>query len=164
MDKNYPFTGCGNLFKFIQGLAKIYSKYKILIIFDNDAEGIEKYEQCKKLDLPQGIKITKLPNLKEFNNFDTIGPTGFKKLNITGLAVSIECFLDLEYEVDRKPRIRWTNFKKKINKYQGALENKEIYAKLFKKINTGNENYNFSKLKVLADYMITKCIEMNELI
>lgn len=162
MDKNYPFTGSGNLFNFIQGLAKIYSKYKILIIFDNDAEGIEKYEQCKKLNLPQGIKITKLPNLKEFNNFDTIGPAGFKKLNINGLAVSIECYLDLGYEVDQKPRIRWTNFKKKINKYQGALENKEIYTKLFKKIKTGNENYNFSKLKVLADYIITKCIEMNE--
>ena len=165
MDKNYPFTGSGNLFNFIQGLAKIYSKYKILIIFDNDAEGIEKYEQGKELnlpqDLPQGIKITKLPNLKEFNNFDTIGPTGFKKLNINGLAVSIECFLDLEYEVDQKPRIRWANFKKKINKYQGSLENKEIYTKLFKKIKTGKENYNFSKLKVLIDYIITKCIEMN---
>jgi len=161
MDKNYPFTGSGNLFNFIQGLAKIYSKYKILIIFDNDAEGIEKYEQGKELNLPQGIKITKLPNLKEFNNFDTIGPTGFKKLNINGLAVSIECFLDLEYEVDQKPRIRWANFKKKINKYQGSLENKEIYTKLFKKIKTGKENYNFSKLKVLIDYIITKCIEMN---
>jgi len=161
MDKNYPFTGSGNLFNFIQGLAKIYSKYKILIIFDNDAEGIEKYEQCKELNLPQGIKITKLPNLKEFNNFDTIGPTGFKKLNINGLAVSIECFLDLEYEVDQKPRIRWANFKKKINKYQGSLENKEIYTKLFKKIKTGKENYNFSKLKILIDYIITKCIEMN---
>ena len=165
MDKNYPFTGSGNLFNFIQGLAKIYSKYKILIIFDNDAEGIEKYEQGKELnlpqDLPQGIKITKLPNLKEFNNFDTIGPTGFKKLNINGLAVSIECFLDLEYEVDQKPRIRWANFKKKINKYQGSLENKEIYTKLFKKIKTGKENYNFSKLKILIDYIITKCIEMN---
>lgn len=161
MDKNYPFTGSGNLFNFIQGLAKIYSKYKILIIFDNDAEGIEKYEQGKELNLPQGIKITKLPNLKEFNNFDTIGPTGFKKLNINGLAVSIECFLDLEYEVDQKPRIRWANFKKKINKYQGSLENKEIYTKLFKKIKTGKENYNFSKLKILIDYIITKCIEMN---
>lgn len=164
MDKNYPFTGSGNLFNLIQGLAKIYSKYKILIIFDNDAEGIEKYEQCKELDLPQGIKIAKLPNHKEFNNFDTIGPAGFKKSNINGLAVSIECFLDLEYEVDQKPRIRWTNFKKKINKYQGALENKEIYTKLFKKIKTRNKNYNFSKLKVLADYIITKCIEINGLI
>jgi hypothetical protein len=164
MDKNYPFTGSGNLFNFIQGLAKIYSKYKILIIFDNDAEGIEKYEQCKELNLPQGIKITKLTNLKEFNNFDTIGPTGFKKLNINGLAVSIECFLDLEYKINQKPRIRWTNFKKKSNKYQGALENKETYTKLFKKIKTGNENYNFSKLKVLTDYIISKCIEMNGLI
>ena len=164
MDKNYPFTGSGNLFNFIQGLAKIYSKHKILIIFDNDAEGTEKYEQCKKLNIPQDIKIMKLPNLKEFNNFDTIGPTGFKKSNINGLAVSIECFLDLKYGVDQKPRIRWTNFKKKINKYQGALENKEIYTKLFKKIKTGNENYNFSKLKILTDYIINKCIEMNELI
>jgi hypothetical protein len=67
----------------------------------------------------------------------------------------------LEYEVDQKPRIRWANFKKKINKYQGSLENKEIYTKLFKKIKTGKENYNFSKLKVLIDYIITKCIEMN---
>jgi len=162
MDKNYPFTGCGNLFNFVKGLSKIYSKYKILIIFDNDAEGIEKYEQCKKLSIPQDIKIMKLPNLKEFNNFDTIGPTGLNKSNTNGLAVSIECFLDLKYEVDQKPRIRWTNFKKKINKYQGALENKEIYTKIFKKIKTGNENYNFSKLKILTDYIITKCIEMNE--
>jgi len=67
-------------------------------------------------------------------------------------------------KVKQNPRIRWTNFKKNINKYQGALENKEIYTRLFKQIKTGNENYNFSKLKILTDYIITKCIEMNELI
>jgi hypothetical protein len=164
MDKNYPFTGSGNLFNFVLGLAKIYSKYKILVIFDNDAEGIEKYDQCKKVKLPRDIKITKLPNLKEFNNFDTIGPTGFKKTNINGLAASIECFLDLEYKTDNTPRIRWTNFKNKINRYQGSLENKELYTRLFKKVKTEKEDYNFSKLKILTEHLITECIEMNQIV
>lgn len=162
MEDNYPFTGSGNLYKFVQGLVKINPLNKILIIFDNDAEGIEKYDQCKKLKLPMNIKIIKLPSLADFNKFLTIGPSGSKKMNINESGVSIECFLDLDYVNYNKPAIRWTLYKSNLNRYQGSLENKEKYIKLFKKINKRNDTYNFSKLQKLLDYIITECINMND--
>jgi len=159
MEDNYPFTGTGNLYRFCQGLTSIRIQNKILIIFDNDAEGIEKYDKTIKLKIPENMTVMKLPVLEEFKNFETIGPSGEFIVNVNGKALSIECFLDISG--NNKPRIRWSNFNKEYQIYQGALENKDNYVKRFKKVKSSDDKYDFSKLKVLIEEIYKNCVEQS---
>jgi hypothetical protein len=158
MEESYPFSGTGNLYKFFQGLVSIKMQNKCLFIFDNDAEGIETFDKCTEIKGANNIRVTKLPDLDEFNNFLTVGPSGKHKVNVNGQAVAIECFLDLSYKNRKTPIIRWSSYKKSIELYQGSLEGKDHYIKQFKKVKAGEEGYDFSKLHLLIDHIVEQCI------
>ena len=49
MEEGYPFTGTGNLYRFCQGLVSIEIENNIVVVYDNDAEGLENYEKTSKL-------------------------------------------------------------------------------------------------------------------
>ena len=155
MEENYPFTGTGNLFRFCQGLASIKIQNKVLVILDNDSEGILTLTKIRELSLPKNMRVMKLPSLPEFERVLTIGPSGETIDDINEKAVAIECFLDLSRS---EPKIRWTNFIKDINAYQGSLENKDQFVKDFMKIRTKVEGYNFSKLEVLLEEIYQNCL------
>jgi len=155
MEDNYPFTGTGNLHRFCQGLTSIRIQNKTLVLFDNDLEGVDKFNKTNNLNLPRQMKIMKLPELEEFTNFLTVGPTGETNENINGKAVAIECFLDL---TKSKPKIRWTNYNKDFDAYQGSLENKDNYVRDFKSVKNANDNYDFTKLTRLLDEIYKNCI------
>ena len=159
MEDNYPFTGTGNLFRFCQGLSSIKIQNKVLVIFDNDLEGVSNFEKVRKLRLPRNMGVMKLPDCKCFENFTTVGVSGESQQNINGRAVAIECFLDFS-KIDKDThRIRWTNYIKDCDDYQGSLENKESYLKPFKKIRDVNA-YDFSKLELLVDAIYQNCIQL----
>lgn len=155
MEDNYPFTGTGNLYRFCQGLTSIRIQNKTLVLFDNDLEGVDKFKKTNNLNLPRQMKIMKLPELEEFTNFLTVGPTGETRENINGKAVAIECFLDLSIS---KPKIRWTNYNKDFDDYQGSLENKDNYVREFKSVKSVNDCYDFTKLTKLLDEIYKNCI------
>jgi len=155
MEDNYPFTGTGNLYRFCQGLTSIRIQNKTLVLFDNDLEGVDKFNKTNNLNLPRQMKIMKLPEPEEFTNFLTVGPTGETSENINGKAVAIECFLDLSKS---KPKIRWTNYNKDFDAYQGSLENKDNYVREFKRVKNANDDYDFTKLTKLLDEIYKKCI------
>lgn len=155
MEDNYPFTGTGNLYRFCQGLTSIRIQNKTLVLFDNDLEGVDKFNKTNNLNLPRQMKIMKLPELEEFTNFLTVGPTGETSENINGKAVAIECFLDLS---NSKPKIRWTNYNKDFDDYQGSLENKDKYVREFKSVKNVNDDYDFTKLTKLLDEIYKNCI------
>ena len=158
MEDNYPFSGTGNQYKFFQGLASIGMQNKCLCIFDNDAEGVEKYHKAVDIKAPSNLKVMKLPDLVEFSDFVTEGPTGRHNADVNGKAVAIECFLDLSFKERLEPFIRWSSYKGDANVYQGALEKKGYYLKQFKKVKSLDENYDFSKLNLLLDRIIEVCV------
>lgn len=157
MEENYPFTGVGNLYNFCLGLVRISIQNKIIILFDNDTAGIEKYEQAMLLDKPSHFLVTKLPDHPSFTRFKTHGPQGVTVENINGKAVAIECFLDLKNE-NSEPSIQWTSYNKKKRQYQGELENKEFYVRAFKNSKLNDNCYNVEKLVYLVDYLLTQWI------
>lgn len=120
---------------------------KIIVIFDNDTEGNEKY--LKLVTMPKmdnyNFLITKLPDYHLFEHISTLGPQGENIENINGTAVSIECFLDFK-SCNRKAKIRWTSYNDKLNKYQGALVCKDDYIRAFKKAKLLNGTYDTTKL------------------
>lgn len=159
MQNNYPFTGVGNLYNFCMGLAKIKILNNILVIFDNDTAGIEKYELSLLLNKPRNLHICRLPNHDSFNEFKTIGPSGEIKSNINGKAVAIECFLDFNSISDNSIYVRWTSYSKGKDQYQGELFSKDELVRTFKSSNLCSDSYDVSKLKYLIDYLIGEWIE-----
>ena len=154
MEENYPFTGTGNLYNFASGLTKIKIQNKTIIVFDNDEAGIFSYKKCKeKLDAISNLKFYHLPNMDEFKYFLTVGPTGDSYQDINGKAVSIECFLDLDFNSSKAPKVRWTIYNEKSNKYQGALISKDEYTRTFKK-HLEDEHYRKDKLYFLINDLI----------
>ena len=122
MEENYPFTGTGNLYNFASGLTKIKIQNKTIIVFDNDEAGIFSYKKCQeKLDAIPNLKFYHLPDMDEFKNFLTVGPTGDSYQDINGKAISIECFLDLDFNSPKIPKVRWTIYNEKSNKYNPAF-------------------------------------------
>jgi len=156
MENSYPFTGTGNVFRFCQGLASINIQNKVLIILDNDAEGVYTYEKCKKLKLPGEMHICLLPRHKEFERIKTVGPSGEMYEDVNERGVAIECFLD--FGDKEEPILRWISYNQSAGKYHGILENKEKYTKVFKR-NIGKANYDSGKLEFLLEYIVNECIK-----
>ncbi len=90
-------------------------------------------------------------------NFPTVGPHGASFENINGLAVAIECFLDLS-DGNNERRVRWTSFNNKLKKYQGELECKDDLVKRFKTANLLGGSYDTSRLESLLDHIVGECI------
>lgn len=158
MNENYPFTGTGSLYNFCVGLCRINIQNNIIVIFDNDTAGLEKYNQSQLLVKPKSFLITKLPDCEEFKNFNTIGPQGKSLEDINGRAVAIECFLDFD-SIGKIPYVRWTSYNKNADKYQGELVNKDAYVRSLKKNNLTDGIYNIQKLKYLIDYIIKEWLD-----
>ena len=153
MQENYPFTGIGNLYNFCCGLIKIGIINPMIVIFDNDTAGLEKYEKLMKMPQLNNLLITKLPNYPDFSSIETVGPQGESVENINGLAVSIECFLDFS---GHNPQVRWTSYNDKMKCYQGALINKDSYVSDFKSANLLDGSYKTEKLIVLIKYLLNE--------
>jgi hypothetical protein len=157
MHENYPFTGSGNLFNFVQGLAKIGVGNLIVALFDNDQVGSNDYNRTMQLRLPSNIGPMKLPDVEEFERFLTVGPTGAHQASINGTGAAIECYLDLHYGSAEEPVVRWHSYDSRSGRYQGVLENKTAYAKRFLQLRHPDSGYDFSKLIRLLDALLERC-------
>lgn len=155
----YPFAGTGNVFRFVQGLISISVQNKVLVLFDNDSEGVANYRRCKDLNVPANMAILKLPDLASFASFETIGPNGQHKAEINGRGAAIECYLDL----NAGARVRWTAYNAKTDTYQGELEDKTRYMKVFLNQRTRIPSYDYSRLEAVLETIILSATAMREI-
>jgi hypothetical protein len=160
MEEGYPFTGTGNLHKFCQGLVSIGVLNRVLIVYDNDAEGTARYEATRRLTLPPNMHVMKLPDLSEFERCPTVGPNGEGCENVNGRAAAIECYLDLTWRAQATPCIRWTSYNREVSAYQGELMNKDIYKRRFLELRFKETGYDFSKLDALLDAVVAECVSI----
>lgn len=159
MGEGYPFAGTGNLFNFTKGLIGIGVQNNIIILYDNDAEGIFNFARTERLMTPRNMRVLKLPNLADFDSFQTIGPAGRHLANINEQAAAIECYLD----VGTSPLVRWTHFNRERGVYQGELVDKAAHAARFLELTTiMGTDYDFSKIAKVVDMLVNECIAMRE--
>lgn len=131
VDERHPFWGTGNLVKFAEGLVRIDIQNKVLFILDNDAEGVDALRRLEELSMPGNMRAMLLPDHEAFRSFPAIGPEGTRNSDINGRAAAIECYLDLRLPNYGPPLVRWSNYKKDVDAWQGALEYKETYMRRF---------------------------------
>ncbi len=159
VSERHPFPGTGNLVKFAEGLAKIDVHNHVVFLFDNDGEGYEAYERVQRLSLPANLRAIMLPELEEFRAFPARGPEGVSKADINRRAAAIECYLDLGRN-GRTPQVVWTNYKKDLDDYHGALEHKEDYTKAFLKQTSeaiASGAYDGRKILIALDALVAEC-------
>lgn len=161
VSERHPFPGTGNLSKFAEGLVKIDVQNQVLFLFDNDAEGFETWQRVQKLALPSNMRSTLLPDLKELRAIPVKGPDGIRAADINKRAAAIECYLDLTAPGLPPPEITWINFKKELDCYHGALQNKEVYTKRFLEQRSASAGYDFRKLHAVLDELVKVCVGMS---
>ena len=158
MDEGYPFTGTGNLFNFTKGLVSISIQNNVVIVYDNDAEGVSKFNRAVKLHMPDNLRVLKLPDLPELEKFNTVGPSGESISDINGCAASIECYLD----GGPSATVQWNNFNKFLGVYHGELLGKRDIMKNFLCQSVVGENYDFSKIGRIVEMIVSECVAMRE--
>ena len=158
MDKGYPFTGTGNLYNFTKGLIGISVQNNIVILYDNDAEGAFNFNRSVKLNVPDNMRILKLPDLPEFQDFEAIGPSGAHRANINGRAAAIECYLDF----GPGAAVRWKNYHKEQGVYHGELLGKGDVMSRFLARSKVDTDYDFSRIAAVVDMIISECTAIRE--
>jgi hypothetical protein len=160
MNEGYPFTGTGNLFNFTKGLIGISVMNNIVVLYDNDAEGVFSYNRTSRLNLPPNMRALKLPDLPVFEDYATVGPSGPHRAYINGCGAAIECYLD----TGAKAVIRWNNFHKDLGVYHGELVGKTEVARRFFTL-TKDDNfagYDTSRIAEVVDMIVSACASMRE--
>ncbi len=160
VSESHPFSGTGNLLKFAEGLAKIDVQNQVVFLFDNDAEGFDAHKRLSRLKLPINMRGIMLPELEAFRAFPAKGPEGIQNADINFRAAAIECYLDLNLNNYPPAKIVWTNYKKELEDYQGALEHKGSYMKRFleqtpESIASGS--YDVQKIEAVLKRIIAEC-------
>lgn len=163
VSESHPFSGTGNLVRFAEGLAKIDVQNQVIFVFDNDAEGLDAHQKLSTLNLPANMRRIMLPELDAFRAFPAEGPEGLHSSDINRRAAAIECYLDLDVGGYPPAKVLWTNYKKGLGIYQGALEFKESYIKEFLKqtretLSAGS--YDVRKIEAVLDLLIAECTAM----
>jgi hypothetical protein len=156
MNEGYPFSGTGSLYNFTKGLISIAVQNDIIILYDNDAEGVFSYNKTKSLNLPDNMKVLKLPDLPSFKSFKTISPDGEGFGDINGAGAAIECYLDVGAEAI----LRWNNYNKELGIYQGELIEKRAYMMRFFDVKDLESDYDLSKISAVLDMIIEECINL----
>ena len=160
VSESHPFSGTGNLLKFAEGLAKIDVQNQVVFLFDNDAEGLDAHQRLSRLTLPINMRGIMLPELEVFRSFPARGPEGVRSADINRRAAAIECYLDLDLADYSPAKIVWTNYKKELGVYQGALEYKESYTKHFLKQTSdtiASGCYEAQRIEAVLDRIILEC-------
>lgn len=157
VSERHPFSGTGSLVKFAEVLAKIDVQNQVIVLLDNDVEGIGAYEAIQRFKLPHNMRTLLLPDLEEFRKFPARGPEGITECDINGRAAAIECYLDLNLKNYGPATVVWTNYKAERGVYQGALDFKDTYTKAFldkTPEELRSENYDTRKLDKLLCALI----------
>jgi hypothetical protein len=158
-DERHHFWGTGNLLKFAEGLIRIDIQNQVLFLLDNDAEGVDAFRKLQQMKMPGNLRSMALPDIEELRSFPALGPQGLALCDINGRAAAIECYLDLNLSDYPPARIIWSNYKKEIDAWHGALEHKDSYTRHFMTQDADSlvgGGYDSSKLVQLLDALIAE--------
>jgi hypothetical protein len=126
--------GASHLARIVKSFAGAGIANKVIAIFDNDTVGLEAIRLLRQIKLPGNLSVLKLPELKALRKYPTIGPSGPAKMNVNGLAASIELYLgeDVLRENGKLPPVKWSTFISSMGQYQGEVLDKDRIHKRFK--------------------------------
>lgn len=163
MEEGYPFSGTGQLHKFIQGLVAMRVPLNVVAVYDNDAEGFAAFQKTSSLKLLPSYRVCILPELAALSSFPTMGPTGASLADINRRAASLECYLDLNRRGLPEVQVQWGGFNESAGSYQGSLRGKTQFMNDFLGYRGGADrrgDYDFAKLEKVLDVVLGACVDI----
>lgn len=119
--------GAGNLVNTLKAFAGAGISNRIIALFDNDTAAASAILGVADVDLPSHIRIIQLPPIDLLREYPTLGPTGMARMDVNGLASSLELFLGedvLQMDGELSP-VQWTGYDARLKRYQGEVVRKE---------------------------------------
>lgn len=156
LDMNFkPENGVASIIKMVRSFAAAGINNRILVLLDNDSAATEAMLNLPR-QLPANIKVIQYPDIDLLREYPTLGPQGDVKMNVNGLAGSIEMYMGEDILTDASgdlEPVQWGGYMSRIGKYQGSLVNKGVVQKRFESKNTDNIG-SWDDLRYLWDFII----------
>jgi len=117
---------------------------RIVALLDNDTAAHASVQAAKLGNLPQNVRIVFLPHLPSAEKYPTLGPGGLTKMDVNGLACSIELYLGADVLGDSPTQlipIQWKGYDDKLRRYQGEIMSKpEIQSRVIEKLEQAKQD------------------------
>lgn len=106
---------------------------RVVALFDNDTAARVAMKGLRDINIPTNFKILQYPDLEFARSYPCFGPTGESKVDINGLACSIELYLGVDALCvgGKEQPIQWKGYDESIRQYQGEIQNKKLIQKAF---------------------------------
>lgn len=120
--------GVGELANLVRAFAAADVRHRVLALFDNDTAARAALSNVSLEALPNNIAIRHYPNLPMAQQYPTLGPSGETRMDVNGLAGSIELYLGediLRNADDLLSPVQWTGYERKVGAYQGKVIDKK---------------------------------------
>lgn len=118
--------GASSLVAIVKAFAGAGITNRVVALFDNDTAASEALRALQSVRLPRNLAVLRYPNLDFLRKYPTVGPTGLQKVDVNGLAASVELYLGADVLLDNgllEP-VRWRGYSDALQQYQGEVGNK----------------------------------------
>ena len=130
--------GVGNLANAVKAFAGAGIVNNVVALFDNDTAAASACKSLEILTLPGNIAIRRLPRIALLDEYPTLGPSGATRLNVNGIAASIELYLGMDIlraEDGNFVPVQWTGYDRQLKQYQGeVLEKNRLHSRFREKL------------------------------
>ena len=120
--------GTGELANLVRAFAAADVRHRILALFDNDTAAKAALSNLDLDSLPNNIAVRHYPDIAMAQDYPTLGPSGEIRMDVNGLAGSIELYLGQDILRDAEgvlSPVQWTGYDRKIRTYQGEIFDKQ---------------------------------------
>ena len=128
--------GAGELANLVRAFAAAGVRHRILALFDNDTAAKDALSTLDLHGLPKNIAVHHYPDITLAQDYPTLGPSGNTRMDVNGLAGSLELYLGRDVLADSNGELSpvlWTGYQRKLRSYQGELRDKQRILEDFKK-------------------------------
>ena len=126
--------GAGELANLVRAFAAADVRHRILALFDNDTAAKASLSNLDTNKLPDNIAVCNYPDIPLAEHYPTLGPSGMVRMDVNGLAGSIELYLGEDVLRDSEgvlSPVQWTSYEPKLCTYQGVILDKRKVLKRF---------------------------------
>lgn len=124
--------GVGTLVNLVKAFAGAGIVNRTLAIFDNDTAARTAIQSLDAISLPKHMVVLRLPELEILKSYPTLGPAGMARVDVNGMAASIELMLGRDVLADEEyglVPVQWTGYEQRLGCYQGeVLRKQELHA------------------------------------
>ena len=120
--------GAGELANLVRAFTAADVRHRILALFDNDTAAKAALNGLDTDSLPNNIAVRHYPSLPLAKDYPTLGPSGAARMDVNGLAGSLEIYLGedaLRGDDSVFSPVQWTGYDRRVRAYQGEILDKQ---------------------------------------